>query len=75
MTTPIRADVIDELVALRSSAKMAAETYSEAITNQSELNGVRKGALRRYINAKEAGRLAELDTEASDIANLLESAQ
>lgn len=75
MTDTIRADVIDELVALRSSARLAAESYSEAIAEQSEKTNIRKTALRRYINAKEAGKLAELDTEASDLSNLLEAAQ
>jgi hypothetical protein len=75
MTDTIRADVIDELVALRLSARLAAESYSEAIAAQSEQTNIRKTALRRYINAKEAGKLAELDTEASDLSNLLEAAQ
>lgn len=75
MTDTIRADVIDELVALRASARLAAETYSEAIAAQSEKTNIRKTALRKYINAKEAGKLAELDTEASDLSNLLEATQ
>ncbi|MCF7995229.1 MAG: hypothetical protein K9L88_10360 [Chromatiaceae bacterium] len=68
---PIRAAVIDELVALRASAKMAAETYSDAIAAQSEITGIRKGALRRYCNAREAGKVDELDMDARDLERLM----
>lgn len=69
---PIREAVIDELVALRSSAKLAAETYSDAIAAQSEITGIRKGALRRFVNAKEADKLGDLDLESLDLAKLME---
>jgi predicted RNase H-like nuclease len=63
--------VIDELCALRASAKAAAETFAEAITEQAEKANLKKGALRRYINARVADRLAELDAEADDLAKLM----
>jgi hypothetical protein len=72
MSAAIRPEVIDELVALRSSAKMAAETYSEAIAAQSEITGIRKGALRRFVNAKEADKLGDLDMESTDLAKLMD---
>jgi hypothetical protein len=65
--------VIDELVALRSSARLAAETYTDAIAAQSETHDIRKGALRRYINAREKDQLGDLDLEASDLAKLMET--
>jgi len=65
--------VIDELVALRSSARLAAKTYTDAIAAQSETHDIRKWALRRYVNAREKDQLADLDLEASDLAKLMET--
>lgn len=63
---------IDELVTLRSDARLAAENYTEAIAAQSERTGISKSALRRYINAKEKDALDSLHTENDDLINLLE---
>lgn len=67
--------MIDELVQLRANAKTAAETYSDAIAAQSEITGIRKGALRRFVNAKEADKLGDLDMESTDPARLMEISQ
>ncbi len=67
--------IVDELVALRASAKASAQTYTDAITAQAEKHKLRKSALRRYINAREADKLADLDIEAENIATLLETAK
>lgn len=66
---------ITELCTLRASAKAAAELFTDALANKATEAGLNKGALRRYICAKEADKLAELDNEASDLANLLETKQ
>jgi len=66
---------IDELVELRTSARLAAETFTEALAAQSETHDIRKGALRRYICAREKDQLADLDLEATDLAKLMETKQ
>lgn len=63
---------IDELVSLRSDARQSAENYSEAIKNVADTADIRPAALRKYINAREADKLGDLDTEAAHLANLLE---
>ena len=62
---------IDELVALRSDAVMSASSFSEAIKEQAESLNISRGALRRFICAREKGDLLSLDTESEDIAKLL----
>lgn len=61
----------DELVSLRSLARAAAETFSEAVKAQAEACGLSRGALRRYICALEADKLDQLDMEADDLARLM----
>jgi hypothetical protein len=68
----IETAVIDELVTLRADARMSAESFTEAVKEQSEKAGISKGALRRYVCALEKDKLDSLDAEASDLANLLE---
>ena len=63
---------IEELIGLRSMARAAAETFSEAIKAQSEACGISRSALRRYVCAREADKLQELDAEAEDLARLME---
>lgn len=63
---------IDELVTLRSDARLSAGTFTEAIAAQSEKTGISKSALRRYICAKEKDALESLSTEKDDIETLLE---
>jgi len=63
---------IDFLVSLRSDARMAAETFTEAIAAQAEKTGISKSALRRYICAKEKDALESLNTEKDDLETLLE---
>ena len=65
---------IDELVALRASARLAAEDFSEAIKAAAETHDVNKSALRKYISAKEKDQLDKLDDESDALAALLESA-
>lgn len=66
---------IEELCALRTDAKLAAETFSEAIQAQAEKCGLSRSALRKYICARVDDRLDALDTEANDLSHLLETAQ
>lgn len=68
-------ETIEELVTLRGDARMSAESFTEAIAAQSEKHGISKSALRRYICAVEADKVANLDAESSDIATLLEATQ
>lgn len=90
MTQPIRTDLtedqladlaspltpahITELCGLRASAKAAAEMFSTAIAEQAEKSSLSKGALRRYICAREADKLEGLAAERDDIETLLETA-
>jgi hypothetical protein len=60
-----------ELVNLRTLSRSAAETFSEAIKEQSKACGLSRGALRKYICALEADELAKLDAEADDLAKLM----
>jgi hypothetical protein len=66
---------IKELCSLRTDAKMAAESFSEAIQAQAEQCGISRSALRKYICARVDDRLEALDTEANDLSHLLETAQ
>lgn len=63
---------IDELVTLRADARLAAESFTEAVAAQSERTGISKSALRRYICAKERDSLESLNTEKDDLETLLE---
>ena len=65
-------DHIDELVTLRAEARMSAENFSEAIADAAKNHDMPKGALRRYICAKEKDKLAELNEEADALASMLE---
>jgi hypothetical protein len=65
---------INELVSLRSDARMSAENFTEALKEQAEKHLIAKGALRRYVCALEKDALEALDAEQSDIANLMEKA-
>lgn len=67
--------VIDELVQLRSEAKLRAEMFSEAVALQAKKNEISKGALRRYVCAVEADKLEALGAEASALEELLGSEQ
>ena len=69
---PLTDAIIEELCVLRADARQSAENFTLAIAEQAEANGLGKGALRRFVCAKEAGKLVELDTEAEQIATLLE---
>ena len=66
---------IEELCHLRTDAKLAAETFSEAILAQAEKCGLSRSALRKYICARVDDRLDALDTEANDLSHLLETAK
>ena len=64
---------IEELCALRTDAKLDAQTFSEAIQAQAEKCGLSRSALRRYVCARADDRLEALDTEANDLSHLLEN--
>ena len=72
LARPLTSAHIAELCELRASAKAAAEMFSEAIADQAEKAGIGKGALRRYICAREADKLEGLASEKDDIEALLE---
>ncbi len=63
---------INELVGLRSEAKLAAETFSEAVAAQAEKHSVNKGALKKYVSALEADKVGKLDEETAAILELIE---
>jgi len=63
---------IDELVQLRASARLAAEDFTEAVKAAAEKHEIPKGALRRYIQAREKDKIADLDDESTALAALLE---
>ena len=75
LTQPLTPAHIDELCDLRASAKAAAEMFTLAIAEQAEKSGLSKGALRRYICAREGDKLEGLATERDDIETLLEIAE
>ena len=68
-------DHLDELCALRIRAKDYAGEFSEAIKAIAEKCGISRSALRRYVCARVDDKLEALDTEASDLSHLLETAQ
>ena len=71
---PLTAAILEELCVLRADARQSAENLTLAIAEQAEAHGISKGALRRFVCAKEAGHLDRLDAEAEQIATLLEMA-
>jgi hypothetical protein len=75
LTQPLTPAHITELCELRASAKAAAEMFTVAIAEQAEKSSLNKGALRRYICAREADQLEGLAAEKSDIETLLEIAE
>ena len=72
LVRPLTAAHIAELCELRAGAKAAAEMFTTAISEQAEKAGIGKGALRRYICAREAEKIEELASEKDDIESLLE---
>ena len=66
---------IDELVTLRSDARQSAEAFTEAVAAQAEQYDIPKGALRRYVCAKEKDDLSKLDAEADALATILDRAE
>ncbi len=67
----ISEEKINELVGLCERAKDASSQFSDAIKSQAELNGLAQRALRRFVVAKHRDALADLDSEADDLAKLL----
>ena len=63
--------VIDELCAAKTTAKDYAEAYTAAVTGQAERYKIKPAALRRYIAAKEADKLDDLDAEMTDLEKLI----
>ena len=63
--------VIDELCAARTTAKDYAEAYNGAVTAQAERYKLKPGALKRFIAAKEADKMADLNAEMSDLEKLI----
>lgn len=62
---------IDELVLLRTRAKLATENFTDAVADQAEKHKVDKGALRKYVCAVEADKVGKLDAELEAIAALI----
>lgn len=63
--------VIDELCAARTTAKDYAEAYTAAVTGQAERYKINPAALKRFINAKTADKLDDLDAELNDLEKLI----
>lgn len=63
---------IDELVQLRASARLAAEDFTEAVKAAAESHEIPKGALRRYIQAREKDKMQDLDAESAALMALIE---
>lgn len=63
--------VIDALCAARTTAKDYAEAYSGAVTAQAEKYKLRPAALKRFINAREADKMDDLDAELNDLEKLI----
>lgn len=63
--------VIDALCDARTTAKDYAEAYNGAIVAQAEKYKIQPGALKRFINAKEADALEKLDKETDDLERLI----
>ena len=66
---------IDELVDLRSMAKLASEAFSDAVAAQAEKHQVNKAALRKYVSALEAATLGKLDEEMNGVLELIEKSE
>lgn len=63
---------VNELVGLRSEAKLATETFNEAVAAQAEKHSVNKGALKKYVSALEADKVGKLDEETAALVELIE---
>lgn len=72
-TQPLTAAHLEELCLIRSTAKLGNENFAEAVKAVAEKCGISRAALRRFVCAKVDDRLAALDSEANDIAHLLET--
>jgi hypothetical protein len=72
LVQPLTPAHIAELCELRASAKAAAEMFTVAIAEQADKSSLSKGALRRYICAREADKLEGLAAERDDVETLLE---
>jgi hypothetical protein len=64
--------VISELMEVRQTAKDYAQSYADAVGVQADKFGCNKGALKRFIAARQDDKLKELDEEMTDLARLLE---
>lgn len=67
-------EVLDELVTLRTKAKDAATSFTEAIKAQAKDHEVGKGALRRFVCAVETAdseKMAELEAEIEEIQRMI----
>jgi hypothetical protein len=69
---PMTGEIIEKLCTLRADARRSAENFTIAIAKQAAHYGINKCALRRFVCAKEADKLAELDSESEQITALLE---
>jgi hypothetical protein len=64
--------VLQELVRLRSRSKDASEDFNTAVKAQSIKYQVEKAALRLYVRAVQAGKVARLQKSADALQLLLE---
>lgn len=67
----VPAKVIDELVTAKASAKNYASAFGEAIKAQAAKYGVKPAALRKFVTAREADKVDELEAETGDLEKLL----
>ncbi|HEY1283029.1 MAG TPA: hypothetical protein VGE96_00990 [Steroidobacteraceae bacterium] len=63
--------VLDELVQAKTSAKDYASAFADAVKAQAKKYEIKPAALRKYITAREADKLEEVDAELTDLAKLI----
>jgi hypothetical protein len=63
--------VLDELVHAKTSAKDYARAFADAVKAQAKKFDIKPGALRKYVTAREADKIEEVDAELTDLAKLI----
>ena len=63
--------VIDELVQAKTIAKDYAQAFSDAVKAQAEKHGLKVGALKKYVAAREADKLKDVGEEAAELLDLI----
>lgn len=73
--SPVRGEVpervITELVNAKGTARNLAKAFGDSIKTQAEKYGIKPGALRKYVTARHADKIEEVDAELTDLAKLI----